>query len=82
MEIKELFDQSVFVSDSINSVLREGAIAAGLTAKEAARKLAISPKTADHHIQSVYAKIGVTTRAAAALYAVEHGLVRPGETQG
>ena len=56
-------------------------IAAGLTVKEAARKLDISPKTADHHIQSVYAKIGVTTRAAAALYAVEHGLVRPGETQ-
>ncbi len=56
-------------------------IAAGLTVKEAARKLDISPKTADHHIQSVYSKIGVTTRAAAALYAVEHGLVRPGETQ-
>jgi multidrug efflux pump subunit AcrB len=32
MQIKELFDQSVFVSDSINAVLREGAIAAGLTA--------------------------------------------------
>jgi multidrug efflux pump subunit AcrB len=32
MQIKELFDQSVFVSDAINSVLREGAIAAGLTA--------------------------------------------------
>ena len=32
MQIKELFDQSVFVQDSINSVLREGAIAAGLTA--------------------------------------------------
>jgi DNA-binding NarL/FixJ family response regulator len=57
-------------------------IAAGLTAKEAARKLDISPKTADHHIQNVYSKIGVTTRAAAALYAVEHGLIRPGETQG
>ncbi|TIT61037.1 MAG: HD domain-containing protein, partial [Mesorhizobium sp.] len=56
-------------------------IAAGLTAKEAARKLDISPKTADHHIQNVYSKIGVTTRAAAALYAVEHGLIRPGETQ-
>ena len=56
-------------------------IAAGLTAKEVAKKLDISPKTADHHIQSVYSKIGVTTRAAAALYAVEHGLVRPGETQ-
>ncbi|TGV78379.1 HD domain-containing protein, partial [Mesorhizobium sp. M00.F.Ca.ET.149.01.1.1] len=54
-------------------------IAAGLTAKETARRLDISPKTADHHIESVYSKIGVGTRAAAALYAVEHGLVRPGE---
>ena len=32
MEIKELFDQSVFVTRSIDGVLREGAIAAGLTA--------------------------------------------------
>src|SRR6266436_227195 len=32
IEIKELFDQSVFVSASVDSVLREGAIAAGLTA--------------------------------------------------
>jgi HD-GYP domain-containing protein (c-di-GMP phosphodiesterase class II) len=54
-------------------------IAAGLTAKETARKLEISPKTADHHIQSIYGKIGVTTRAAAALYAVERGVLRAGE---
>src|SRR5256712_2162505 len=32
MEIKELFDQSVFVSAAVDAVLREGAIAAGLTA--------------------------------------------------
>jgi multidrug efflux pump subunit AcrB len=32
MKINELFDQSVFVKDSITGVLREGAIAAGLTA--------------------------------------------------
>ena len=32
MQIKELFDQSVFVKDSIMGLLREGAIAAGLTA--------------------------------------------------
>lgn len=32
MDVQELFDQSVFVRASINSVLREGAIAAGLTA--------------------------------------------------
>ena len=51
-------------------------IAAGHTAKEAARELDISPKTADNHIQSLYSKIGVTTRAAAALYALERGLVQ------
>ena len=50
-------------------------IAAGNTAKEAARRLDIAPKTADHHIQSLYSKIGVNTRAGAALYALEHGLV-------
>ncbi|MBI2717342.1 MAG: HD domain-containing protein [Rhizobiales bacterium] len=51
-------------------------IAAGQTAKEVARHLEIAPKTADNHIQSLYSKIGVTTRAAAALYAVERGLVQ------
>jgi HD-GYP domain-containing protein (c-di-GMP phosphodiesterase class II) len=51
-------------------------IAAGLTAKEVARQLEIAPKTADNHIQNLYSKIGVTTRAAAALYALERGLVQ------
>jgi HD-GYP domain-containing protein (c-di-GMP phosphodiesterase class II) len=50
-------------------------IATGNTAKEAARQLEIAPKTADNHIQSLYSKIGVSTRAAAALYALERGLV-------
>ena len=51
-------------------------IAAGDTAKEAARKLDIAPKTADNHIQNLYSKIGVSTRAGAALYALERGLVQ------
>ena len=51
-------------------------IAAGRTAKEAARELEIAPKTADNHIQSLYSKIGVSTRAGAALYALERGLVQ------
>jgi len=50
-------------------------IAAGHTAKEAARQLDIAPKTADNHIQNLYSKIGVSTRAGAALYALERGLV-------
>ena len=49
-------------------------IAAGHTAREAARLLDIAPKTADNHIQNLYSKIGVSTRAGAALYALEHGL--------
>jgi len=51
-------------------------IAAGDTTKEAARKLDIATKTADNHIQSLYSKIGVTTRAGAALFALERGLVQ------
>lgn len=51
-------------------------IGAGNTAKEAAAFLGIAPKTADNHIQSLYSKIGVTTRAGAALYALERGLLQ------
>jgi DNA-binding NarL/FixJ family response regulator len=54
-------------------------LARGLQTKQIARALAISVKTADHHIQNVYRKIGVSTRAAAALFAMEHGLVGWGE---
>ena len=41
--------------------------ARGLTTQEIADRLFISPKTADHHIQHIYNKIAVSTRAAAAL---------------
>jgi DNA-binding CsgD family transcriptional regulator len=51
--------------------------ARGLTAREIGDRLYISsPKTADHHIQHVYAKIGVSTRAAAALWAIQHDVIR------
>ncbi len=49
-------------------------ILAGDTAKSAAEKLGIAPKTAANHIQNLYSKIGVSTRAGAALFAVENGL--------
>jgi len=49
--------------------------ARGLTTGEIANKLYISPKTADHHIQHVYTKIGVSTRAAAMLWAMQHAVV-------
>ncbi len=54
-------------------------LARGLQTKQIARSLGISVKTADRHIQNAYAKVGVSTRAAATLFAMEHGLVVWGE---
>ncbi len=71
------------LSDPADLTSREaeviGLLARGLQTKQIATKLDISPKTADHHIQNAYRKIGVSTRAAATLYATEHGLVPWGE---
>jgi DNA-binding CsgD family transcriptional regulator len=49
--------------------------ARGLTTREIGERLYISTKTADHHIQHVYTKIGVSTRAAAALWAMQNAIV-------
>ncbi len=56
-----------------------GLLARGLQTKQIARELGISVKTADRHIQNAYGKIGVSSRAAATLFAMEHGLVAWGE---
>jgi HD-GYP domain-containing protein (c-di-GMP phosphodiesterase class II) len=50
-------------------------LARGLLNKEIARRLGIAPKTVGNHVEHIYAKIGVSTRAAAALFATEHGLL-------
>lgn len=49
--------------------------AQGLTTAQIAERLTISPKTADHHIQHVYTKIGVSTRGAAALWAMQNAVL-------
>jgi HD-GYP domain-containing protein (c-di-GMP phosphodiesterase class II) len=54
-------------------------LAAGLTTRQIARALGISAKTADRHVQNSYAKIGISTRAAAAMFAMQHGLTAWGE---
>ena len=56
-----------------------GMLARGLQTKQVARGLGISVKTADSHIQHAYRKVGVSTRAAATLFAMEHGLMESGE---
>ena len=52
-----------------------GLLARGLLTKQIARRLDISPKTVDRHIQNSYRKMGVSSRAAATLFAAENGLV-------
>ena len=54
-------------------------VARGLLTKQVATRLGISPKTADRHLQNAYAKAGVSTRAAAAVFAMKHGLTDWGE---
>ncbi|TDD72080.1 HD domain-containing protein [Jiangella aurantiaca] len=51
-------------------------VARGLSNRQIARELVISPRTAEHHVQHVYDKIGTSTRAGAALFAMEHDLLR------
>ena len=61
------------LSDREIEVLR--LVAQGLSNREVARRLYISPRTAEHHVQHIYTKIGVSSRAAAALFGMEHGLL-------
>ena len=49
--------------------------ARGATTRTVAATLAIAPKTAGNHIERIYSKIGVSSRAEAALFAMQHGLV-------
>jgi DNA-binding NarL/FixJ family response regulator len=51
-------------------------VAAGKTNREVARELHLSEKTVGRHLENVFAKLGVRSRAAAVAFAVEHGLIR------
>jgi HD-GYP domain-containing protein (c-di-GMP phosphodiesterase class II) len=50
-------------------------VAEGCSNPEIAKRLVISRRTAEHHVQHIYAKLGVSSRAAVALFALEHDLL-------
>jgi HD-GYP domain-containing protein (c-di-GMP phosphodiesterase class II)/DNA-binding CsgD family transcriptional regulator len=50
-------------------------IARGNSVRDTAARLHVSPKTVEHHIQHIYTKLNVSTRAAATLFAMEHDLL-------
>jgi DNA-binding NarL/FixJ family response regulator len=49
-------------------------VASGRTNRAIAAELAVSEKTVARHLANIYAKLGVTSRTAAAAFAFEHGL--------
>lgn len=63
------------LSDREVEVLRLAA--RGLTNQHIAAQLAISERTVGHHLAHIYDKIGRRTRAGAAVFAMEHGLLPP-----
>jgi HD-GYP domain-containing protein (c-di-GMP phosphodiesterase class II) len=52
-------------------------IAEGCSNPEIGRRLSITRRTAEHHVQHIYTKLGISTRAVAALFALEHDLLTP-----
>ncbi len=50
-------------------------LARGKNTPQIARALHISKKTVEHHLTHIYAKIGVSCRTAAVVYAVQQGIV-------
>jgi DNA-binding CsgD family transcriptional regulator len=58
-----------------------GRVAAGMTNKDAAAALGIRDRTVARHLANIYLKLGVSTRTAAAAWAIEHGIGAPTSTQ-
>jgi DNA-binding NarL/FixJ family response regulator len=50
-------------------------VAHGLTNAQTAKELFISPNTVNRHLNSIYHKLGVSSRAAATRFASEHNLL-------
>jgi HD-GYP domain-containing protein (c-di-GMP phosphodiesterase class II) len=63
------------LSDREVEVLR--LVSRGFTNRQIAEQFTISPRTAEHHVQHIYTKLGVSSRAAAAIFAMEHDLLEP-----
>jgi DNA-binding CsgD family transcriptional regulator len=51
-----------------------GLVAEGLTSAQIAERLFLSPRTVHRHLNSIYHKLGVSSRSAATRFAIEHGL--------
>lgn len=66
---RKLVDKQIVHGDEVL-----GPFAQGLTNVQIAERLYLSPKTVSSHLVSIFAKLGVTSRAAATRFALEHEL--------
>ena len=57
-------------------------LALGLSNKNIAARLVISPRTVGTHVEHIHSKINASSRATASLFAVQHGLLPEGELLG
>ncbi|NLG85183.1 MAG: response regulator transcription factor [Firmicutes bacterium] len=58
-----------------------GLLARGLSNREIAARLFISEATVRTHVSSILGKLHIASRTQAALYALRHGLIGPGEEE-
>jgi DNA-binding NarL/FixJ family response regulator len=72
LEVSEAVDDHGLTRRELE-VLRH--LAAGETNKAIAAELVLSARTVDRHVSNIYAKLGVSSRAAATAYAHEHALL-------
>ena len=52
-----------------------GLVATGMTNPQVVHRLFLSPRTVQRHLNSIYRKLGVSSRTAATSFALEHGLL-------
>ena len=70
-------------ANCIHHLAERGALPAdagryGAELEKIAARLFVSKVTVQNYTSAIYSKLGVTTRAKAILYAIQHGLVEPG----
>jgi two-component system response regulator DevR len=75
LTVKEEAREVAMLSDREKEVL--SLVAQGLTNKEIAAALVISENTARNHVSRILDKLGLTRRSEAAIFAAQHGLLRP-----
>lgn len=70
----EVESETTFLLDSLTTREREvlDLLSQGLSNKQIANRLVLSPRTVEHHIAGLYAKLGVHTRAGAIGLALRH----------